>query len=438
MSRFFRSFLAGLMVILTAVSPLLGAAVVPGAPEVRDDGLTVVNREISKGEDRADHYLTMILKTGYAQDPKGKAGLAGITNELVYHILSESSALKIDYYTFADFSMFNFVVSLNNFEKFCQELDVVVRFDALLMYDLFNERIQAHQDQPRTPGLVAAEKLDELLAGPDHPYAGIPMNDYKNLVISDINNWFRTVYRPNNIIISSSLPLSKDFLRKPVGRDFKTAVVSAKVPPLNCSSYPVVKFTENRDNISTVFMGVPAPPMGAEGFFATVLIQRYLDEELWQEIREKAGLCYDLQVSDTYLTQSSAPALRISFQTVPGDTGAGIVKVISVFKKLAEEGIPAERITKIIQQEKKHFDLQNNPLMNSTQDRGLVALFNQKWLADSQEYLSQLGKVTQLQITKAISERLPLLKISIAGPGVARDSLKDVYTEANSLAKGLK
>lgn len=409
----------------------------PNSPEKRDDGLVVISRNPPKGEHRPDQYLTMILKTGYACDPKGKAGLTVLTNELLINFFNETSALKFSYETYADFSIFNFLIAHGSFEKFCVELDSIIRMDALLVYDLLNERIQAHQNIPQFPGTVAAAQLDDLLFGRDHPYSQALRENYRNLIINDVNNWFRQSYRPNNLIISSSLPLPKDFLRKPAGRDFLEKV-SSEIPSVQCRPIPEVKFTENHDQTSSIFLGIPFPSLKNEGFFASILLKNYLSEELWREIREKEGLCYDLQVSYSYLPESSAPVLRIHFQTLPKDTGTGIIKVISVLKKIAASGVPEEDLARVFKWEKNQVDTENNPLLRSTVDRALLALFEQTWLSDSTQYLERLNKVTQEDFLKILSEKLGSLKISVAGPAGARESLKGIYQEIISLRKADK
>jgi predicted Zn-dependent peptidase len=411
--------------------------------QVRDDGLTLAVRPLPEKEQKQPYqYLTMIIKTGSAHDPAAKSGLTTLTNELLYLFFYNSSALQVDLNTAPDFSIIHFVVANSDYDTFINELDGIIRLEALTMYDQCNELILAHQNEPIMPGYNTAIKLAELLYGPSHPYrCGLTPN-FKQLNITDVNNWFRKIYRPNNLIVASSKELPEAFLRRPSGRDMKSPVNPPEIPPAKGSSASEVVFNPVRDNVSTIRIGFSAPKISEADFFPALMARKYLEKELWQAIREESGYCYDLQVAYSYLPNSAAPDLEISFQTLPSETDRAVLKTLAVLELATNKEMPMKILPEILEREELLEKYRDQSGLQLVRNAAFQAFTSQKWPGDSGEYLAKLSEVKATDISRWIAAGLPRIKIAIAGPvevekqmGKIREKVKAMGVQSTVMPK---
>ncbi|HHW12392.1 MAG TPA: insulinase family protein, partial [Firmicutes bacterium] len=343
-------FLAVLILSTTLCCPLT----IWGSSTRRVDPLVVSKLDpISKEENY--EYVTMILKTGYGHEPSEKRGLNTLTNELVYLLLRNTRALEVNYYPFAEYTIFTFVVWRDDFAAFCAELDALIRLDTLLLYDLCNELINQHIHTAKTPFVTGQSILYELLYGPDHPYLNRFKADYSKLDINEVNTWFREIYKPNNIVISTTSELPEDFLKKPSGRDLQKRVLNPEIPP-SLATDPVYRFTDARAPVSTIFIAFPGPKPEEDGFFVSRIIQKYLQHQLWSRLRQERGYCYDLQVSYSYLNEPTAPNITIAFQVLPENTEPAIYEVFNLLEELEREPLTPEEIRYFVELEEKSQD----------------------------------------------------------------------------------
>lgn len=400
--------------------------------ERRDDGLTIVRKPDQ--EKQMLHYMTLIIKTGYAHDPMGKFGITNLTNELVYHLLRDTSAINVNFQTYADYSAFHFITTRTDFNDLCVQLDRVIRSDALLLYDLCNALVSYHSSQPKPPELAAVSLFYSLIYGADHPYNSIFAPNYNQLNINEINKWFRQIYKPNNFIIASSHKLPDDFLRRPAGRDLKETVTLNEVPHSSGNPNPELKLVPVRDNIATVCLGFETPKLGEEGIFAVFLVEKYLNQKLWKVIREEHGLSYDPEVFSLLISKSSVPSLQVILHTLAPDTGKVIKMIIAEFKKIAAEGIPEAEITRIVGRERKRLELNSKDPQATIECGALYGLLGEEWLVNQDNYFSLLHEEVQM-IPQVITAGLNRLKIVVAGPEETGKYLDEVMEELEGLAQ---
>ncbi len=434
----FKKTVIPVIIIILVLLPLYAAAsdsTTKISKEQRDDGLTIVLREPDQAQAKQElQFVNLIIKAGYAHDPIGKFGITNLTNELIFNLLRHTSVIDIDYQTYADYSIFQFVTTRNYFNDFCTQLDQIIRSDALLLYDLCNDLVHYHLNQPKSPELAAISQFYSMVYGSEHPYNSFFTPNYDKLNITEINKWFRHIYKPNNFIISSSLKLPDDFLRKPSGRDLKETVTLSEVPIIAADYSPELKYTLIHDNIATVCLGFETPRMDGEGVFATFLIEKYLNQRLWKIIREENGLSYDPEVFSLLISKSSAPTLQAVLHTLAPDTGKVINMIIAEFKKVAAEGIPEAEIAQIIGQERKKRELYNKDLKSAVAAAALYGLLNQKWLVNQEDYFSRLNEEAKI-ISQVMTEGLVKLKISVAGPKGTDGYLNGVAKELELLTQ---
>ncbi len=411
----------------------------PAAPktETREDGLTVLKAAIPKEEIPNLCLITLVAKTGYADDPEGKAGLTELMNRLLYLIFSNSSALNVAYYTSAEFSKFNFVVSAREFKSFMAELDSIIRTDALLLYDECNQLIQDYKNQPRSPGFIAEINLYRLLYGNSHPYLAAFNANYADLDIDAVNTWFRKVYRPNNLLIASTTDLPSDFLMRPSGREMREVIRFPEIPAVNCAPKPVIRYNQIQDNVANIYIGLPGSSITENSLFAMMVTQRFLQKELWNKLREEMGLCYDLQVSYSYLQEPTASPLIISLATLPADADTAIAEIIRILTGIATAPLASEQLSSMKEQEKNRAKILYNSIFRRVDGLLYERIFGLAWLKDSESYLNLFDQVTPEEISKFTAQQLKYLKVSVAGPFPA-ESFAEAYRAISTLNKSLK
>lgn len=401
--------------VLFAVGP---EPVVNGAAKTgRDDGLTVMKLEFSKDTKMSFCFLTLVLKNGYADDPAGKAGLTGLTNQLLYRVFSNTSAIDVSYDTYANYSQFNFLVPAKDYKSFCTELDNIIRMEALMLYDECHQIIEDYKNEPKNPGILGLVDLYKMLYGNTHPYQAAFNGNLPELEINTVNDWFRKTYRPSNMIIAASADLPTDFLLKPSGRELKQPVIFTKTPPATCASRPIIHWTQIEGNVSSIFIGLPGPAVNDDDLFVMVVLKRYLQKELWDKLREEMGLCYDIQVDYSYLQESAAPSFVISLETLPAVADTAVAKIIDILQQVTvKNSISAQRLSLIREQEQSRVNHQDNSMFQRLDGLVYEKLFGVLWLKDSKEYLKRFNKVTADDLAKLVAARLKYLKVAVARP----------------------
>lgn len=405
------------LVILLLVLTLTCTLSASVSREERADGLIVSKLYSTEKEDNYE-YLTMILKIGYGHEPKEKHGLNNLTHELIYLLLRSTSALDVNYFSFAEYTVFTFVLWQDDFSKFCSELDAIIQLDALLLYDLCNQLIYQHYHTPETPTNTGQRILYEILYGPTHPYLNGFKADYTQLNINEVNSWFREIYKPNNIIISTTAELPEDFLKKPSGRDMEKIVSVPEVPAISAAG-PAHQFTEVHAPFSTIFLSFPGPKPNTNDFFTARFIQKYLQHQLWLRLRQELGYCYDVQVNYSYLSEPTAPNITIAFQVLPENTEPALHEVFNLLEKMAKEPLPSEEIAYLVEREEKYQRKNySTPRFLSMMDAIGVHL-GITWATDYEEYSAELQKLTGDDIFRFTQTYLKNWRLSVVGPDLA-------------------
>ena len=409
-----RVYLVVLLTVLLA-SASAGFKAVASSVELRDDGLTIVYPKSTTDNNEPIQYVTLIVKSGYTHDSKGKIGLMGLTNELLYYIFRyETSASAVFHRTYAEMSIFNFEVSRRNIEGFYKELDDILRMDAIMLYDFCNSLVLYKKFAPQEPLMPAVEKLALRLYGSEHPYY-LVYNREHNFNIADVNKCFRSVFRPNNMMISTSSKLPESFLRRPTGKNFQKEVKQAAAQSPNHEDGRTFDYTLAHDNSTLVCMGFIAPNMEEEGFFSMVFVQKYLQYKLTEVLRKRNGLVYYVDVNYNATEQTVAPAFKIYFQTLPEEAGNALSKTLQLLESIAEEGIPKQEEEYILKKEHKRLELRGESLKVMVYTAALKTLYDLEWIDDAEMYLAKLENSRE-QVPKVLSRGLKRLKVSVAGP----------------------
>ncbi len=418
-----------LIIVTTAQNVPLQAA---AAEEVvRPDGLRLIKVEPIKEEAETVQHVTVILKTGYVHDPAGKAGLTELTNEMVGLLIDYYTPATVSYFTAAEFSIFQCAVPTRYFKTFSVGLDEIIRLDALMLYDLCNNLVMIHKTAAIDPGQASELAFYQMLYGSGHPYTRHLTPNYQALNISEVNNWFRRLYRPNNLIVVTTKDFPEEFLRKPNGRDMKGLIQTAPLPTPVIENKIDLQFVATRGRLATIYVGIPAPPVQGKECFTAILFEQLLQKELWDSIREKGGYAYDLRVSYSYLEEPGNPNIKIVLETLPEDAGTVIAKILSTIQQIKLEGATVAKINPLMDKERKILELGNQSNRQLATFKALAVLFNTEWVADPEAYLNGLASVTSDDLKHFLATQSSLIKVAVSGPVTANNTLKNAVFANN-------
>lgn len=164
--------------------------------------------------------MGVLIKAGFANDPKDKIGLSNITFDLLDegttdHTLFQISDMLADLgSSITSFSEMNYsgfyTASLKqNFSATLKILSEMIQSPAFSQKELDRvkkETIEGIQHEKSEPRNIASRVFSQLLFGKDHPY-GVPMsgsgyeNTVRNIHQKDVTSFYKTWSKPNNTTI---------------------------------------------------------------------------------------------------------------------------------------------------------------------------------------------------------------------------------------------
>lgn len=294
----------------------------------------------------------MFIRAGSRWDPPEQAGLSHLVSAVLSKGTENLSSLEIAEQVESlgaslstDATTDYFLISLKSvsadFPEMLELAADVLRSPSFPAAELELERrltLQAIRSQQEQPFTIAFDQLRHMMYG-EHPYALSGLGTEKTvaqLSQTDLQNYHRTHFRPDNLVISLS------------GRINPSAAIALvnqvlgdwQVPPtplptlatLAVQTTPLRQAVAQDTQQSIVMLGYLAPPV-RDGASSTVrdysvlkLLNTYLgnglSSRLFVELREKRGLAYE--VSAFYTTRLD-PAQFVAYMgTAPENTAIAL------------------------------------------------------------------------------------------------------------------
>lgn len=296
--------------------------------------------------------VRMFIRAGSRWDPPEQAGLSHLVSAVLSKGTENLSSLEIAEQVESlgaslstDATTDYFLISLKSvsadFPEMLELAADVLRSPSFPAAELELERrltLQAIRSQQEQPFTIAFDQLRHMMYG-EHPYALSGLGTEKTvaqLSQTDLQNYHRTHFRPDNLVISLS------------GRINPSAAIALvnqvlgdwQVPPtplptlatLAVQTTPLRQAVAQDTQQSIVMLGYLAPPV-RDGASSTVrdysvlkLLNTYLgnglSSRLFVELREKRGLAYE--VSAFYTTRLD-PAQFVAYMgTAPENTAIAL------------------------------------------------------------------------------------------------------------------
>src|SRR5512140_774922 len=163
-----------------------------------------------------------------------------------------------------------------------------------------------------------------------------------------VDNYFRRIYVPSNIIITAAGNLKHERLIELARQYFEPLAWSGPLPPSPAPATHARLVMRDKKSLEQIHvcLGVPIYPLAHEKRFVcyvlNVMLGGGMSSRLFQNIRERQGLAYSVY-SELNLYRDSG-ALLVSAGTSAGSAPKVVEAVIKEFRSFKEEPIPAEEL----------------------------------------------------------------------------------------------
>lgn len=325
--------------------------------------------------------ISVDFDAGARHDPKGKSGLASLTNMLLARGVAASGApikesaltesqisdafadTGAQYSGAAEMDRASMVLrTLSSPNEADRAIQIMARVlaqpafpDDLLQRDK-KRAISGIRESLTQPDTIAARAFMEALYG-THPYAFSPTPEsLSNITRQDLQNFHRTYYVADAATITIVGDASRqraEAIANELSQRLGTSVAGKKQPSLP-EEGPVVahdKFIEHPATQSHILIGMPALKRGDPDFFALTVGNYILGgggfvSRLMQEVREKKGFSYS--VYSQFEPRLQKGPFIISLQTKKAQTADALKVVRATFNDFMQNG-PTEQELKAAQ-----------------------------------------------------------------------------------------
>lgn len=330
---------------------------------VLDNGIVVLAVE----NPAADIISTRIfLRAGSQWEPREKAGLSNLLSAVLTKGTEQLSSIEIaekiesvGAYLSADAASDYFLLSLktvsSDWLQILQLAGQILRSPSFPEAEVELERqliIQDIRSQKEQPFSVAFDQLRQAMYK-NHPY-GVSVlgteDSVSQLSRSDLEEYYQTHFRPDNIVISIAGRVTPEEATEQVERIFgdwlpnKTPLPTKILPSVPFQPYQIKKPQETKQSV--VMLGYLAPSVQDAEFAGLKLLNTYLgnglSSRLFVELRQKRGLAYD--VSSFYATRQSTSTFITYMGTAPENTNIAIDGLRAEVERLASSSLSEDEL----------------------------------------------------------------------------------------------
>ena len=212
--------------------------------------------------------------------------------------------------------------------------------------DIIIEEIRSYQDDP---GQFVFNLFDRAFFG-DTPLGWEIAGDeasVRGLAVEDIKKFWSDTYKPSNTVVAAAGDLDHaavvDLVKRNIGTGNGLVPAFAAPPALPAERLIV----ENRDVAQAhIVLGVPALRRDDPDQWALEMLNTILGEgassRLFQELREEAGLTYDVHSFQT--DYADCGALQVYAGVDPADVDAATKAILGELRRLVDEPVASDEL----------------------------------------------------------------------------------------------
>jgi len=262
---------------------------------------------------------TAIIRTGSRFEPINKVGLASLTGDVMrsggtknyppdqLNSILEQKAASVE-------TSISTTSGSASFSTLTEDLDTVFPlFTEVLRQPAFAPgkfAIAKKQQQGGIarrnddPGNIASREFNKLIYGESSPYARtIEYNTLDSISLTDIQNFYRTYVRPENMILGIVGDFDNDVMIKRVQDAFGSWIVNSGIPALDTPNatqkYQEGTFVVNRPKLtqSNILLGHIGGKFDSPDYASLSVLNGVLNGfggRLFNEVRSRQGLAYSV------------------------------------------------------------------------------------------------------------------------------------------------
>ena len=209
---------------------------------------------------------------------------------------------------------------------------------------------------------------DNLMVGllwPEHPLGrsliGSP-ETLRGIDLSTLENYYRSWYIPQNLVVCACGPVGRDNFRELVGQEFGDWPPGEPLPMLPVADSLTDKvetvWVQDSDSQIGLQLAFRLPGRQDERTLAVRLLRRILSSgggaRLSLRLREELGLTYSVEANCSLLDDTGYMAIDLS--VAPENLLPAMTELLKVLAELREQLIPADELAAVVKS--YHFDLE--------------------------------------------------------------------------------
>ncbi|MBE9184554.1 insulinase family protein [Microcoleus sp. LEGE 07076] len=286
--------------------------------------------------------------------------------------------------------------------------------------------ISAIRSQQEQPFAIAFKQLRHAMYK-EHPYAFSTLGTeatMSNLTRNDLEQFHKTYFRPDNVVISVAGRISTEDAIALIDRTFKdwkaplTPIPTLSFPPLSPSPQSVLKTQETQQSV--IMLGYLAPSVKNPDYAAIKLLNTYLgnglSSRLFVELREKRGLAYD--VSALYATRLDMAQFVAYMGTAPENTVTAFEGLRTEVDRLANIELSEEELQACKNKMLGQYALGKQTNSQIAQVVGWYEILGLGIKFD-QEFQEKIAQVTSSEAQEAAKKYFIEPYVSLVGPEAA-------------------
>ncbi|HXU82851.1 MAG TPA: pitrilysin family protein, partial [Polyangia bacterium] len=306
--------------------------------------------------------IELVVKTGSAANPKGQAGLADLTADMLDEGTKTRSALAIA----DEVATLGATLSTNagwdassvSITSLSENLDQALAVWAdVLQHPAFDDKelsrvrdnlLTGLKRRKNSPPALASLTFSRVLYGQDHPY-GWPTNGtedtVKGLAAADLKKFWETYYHPNNAVLVVAGDITEADLKakvEPVLKEWRAKVVPQKALPKTPALAKAKVFLVDKAGApqSSIRVGLVGINRKSPDYYKALVMNHILGgsfKRLMMNLREAKGWTYG--VSSSFEARRTPGPWTAGGEFVAAHTGQSVEEILKEVKSLRDEEV---------------------------------------------------------------------------------------------------
>lgn len=367
--------------------------------------------------------ISVFFDTGSANETKANNGVSHFIEHMAFRgtrdysneeisRLSEMYGGYMNAYTSKETTAYYIKGFSGNLELFIKLMANICFYPVFSEEDFFQEKqiiideINSVMDNPdEYLGEVAEEELFRGCAL-EYPVSGT-VASVEGLEFAEMKRFYKENYTPDNCIIAISGDVDRDEVSKyiekyfPVSQDNYAGKLNHYIPSYTPKNHDF-NFKSGQSYVQLMY---PAFEYGNPDRYSlsggVMLLGGLMSSRLFQEIREKRGLCYNIEAEAVQYKNAGYANIMYSCAEKSGDKVLELV--FTEIKKLAEKGITDDELTMIKNQLIFSY-VSNFETLESRVQMNFRQIYHYGRLIESKEIMGRIEALDKVSIQRTAAE----------------------------------